>query len=189
MTISGTADGAGLPCPEPTKSYWHQDPSDKLLGFRSTSELPDTADVVVVGSGLTGAFAAHFLKYGHAAGAQVLMLEAREACWGATGRVSFAFPRVYSATLRAVYLLLPVEPVVVWLALSAGLAPFSLRPLSYVPILCVPLVICPKGAECGRELAKKYTNFRFKPVLELQNEDILGPNRIGDADELTKRIG
>lgn len=53
-------------------------------------------DVVVVGSGIVGAFAAWRLlqdgQGGELSGARrnvqnVLMLEAREACWGATGRV------------------------------------------------------------------------------------------------------
>jgi glycine/D-amino acid oxidase-like deaminating enzyme len=66
--------------------YWLQNPSYVLLGRRSTPDLPHTADVIVVGSGITGAFAARELV---AKGRSVLMLEAREACWGATGRVSF----------------------------------------------------------------------------------------------------
>ncbi|CAM1500801.1 Fc.00g099630.m01.CDS01 [Cosmosporella sp. VM-42] len=74
---------SNLPTPESTKSYWHQQPSEKLLGHRSTPDLPATADVVVVGSGITGAFAARELVNG---GRSVVMLEAREACWGATGR-------------------------------------------------------------------------------------------------------
>lgn len=43
--------------------------------------------MVVIGSGITGAFAARelVLKGG---GLDVVMIEAREACWGATGRVS-----------------------------------------------------------------------------------------------------
>ncbi|KAF4464001.1 fad dependent oxidoreductase [Fusarium albosuccineum] len=68
---------------ESTKSYWHREPSEKLLGHRTTAELPATADVVVVGSGITGAFAARELIGG---GKKVVLLEAREACWGATGR-------------------------------------------------------------------------------------------------------
>jgi len=90
-----TLPPAGLPSRNPTKSYWLRDPSAALLGHRSTPELPETADVVVVGSGITGAFAARFLKdglalHGRVGGGDqsVLMLEAREACSGATGRVS-----------------------------------------------------------------------------------------------------
>ncbi|KAM3556465.1 hypothetical protein MY1884_005050 [Beauveria asiatica] len=74
---------AELPTPESTHSYWHHDPSPALLGHRTTDKLPEQADVVVVGSGITGAFAARELVDG---GRDVVMLEAREACWGATGR-------------------------------------------------------------------------------------------------------
>ncbi|KAK0614270.1 FAD dependent oxidoreductase [Immersiella caudata] len=84
---------AGLPSPNPSKSYWLQAPSKTLVGHRSTPDLPQTADVVVVGSGITGAFSAHFLKkglnadgVGARAGESVVLLEAREACFGATGR-------------------------------------------------------------------------------------------------------
>lgn len=76
---------AQLPTPESTHSFWHTQPSEALLGHRTTSVLPPTADIVVIGSGITGAFAARELVAG---GRRVLMLEAREACWGATGRVS-----------------------------------------------------------------------------------------------------
>lgn len=76
---------AGLPTPNSTHSFWHREPSEKLLGHRTTERLPATADVVIVGSGITGAFAARELATG---GRGVLLLEAREACWGATGRVS-----------------------------------------------------------------------------------------------------
>jgi hypothetical protein len=77
---------AGLPTPESTKSFWHSEPAETLLGHRTTDNLPSSADVVVVGSGITGTFAAQELVQG---GKTVLLLEAREACWGATGRVSF----------------------------------------------------------------------------------------------------
>lgn len=86
MTQTKLREGqAELPTPQSTHSYWHQDPSLELLGHRTTDKLPGEADVVVVGSGITGAFAAQQLVQG---GRSVLMLEAREACWGATGRVS-----------------------------------------------------------------------------------------------------
>lgn len=85
--IREVADGqSGLPTPKSTHSYWHKDPSKKLYGHRTTEDLPETADTIIVGSGITGSFAAHFLKQ-IAPNDQVVMLEAREACWGATGRV------------------------------------------------------------------------------------------------------
>ncbi|KXX82812.1 tRNA 5-methylaminomethyl-2-thiouridine biosynthesis bifunctional protein MnmC [Madurella mycetomatis] len=86
ITDTGTTTRAGLPSANPTTSYWLHDPSPALLGHRSTADLPETADVVIVGSGITGAFAARFLKEREDQGKRVVMLEAREACWGATGR-------------------------------------------------------------------------------------------------------
>ncbi|KAI0162362.1 FAD dependent oxidoreductase [Xylariaceae sp. FL1272] len=81
---SRSQDGrAELPTPNSTKSYWHRDPSPTLLGHRTTEDLPAEADLVVIGSGIAGAFAARELVAG---GRNVLMVEAREACWGATGR-------------------------------------------------------------------------------------------------------
>ncbi|KAI1635131.1 FAD dependent oxidoreductase [Biscogniauxia mediterranea] len=68
-----------------TKSYWHKEPSAKLLGHRTTPDLPRAADVAIVGSGITGAFAAHFLREKRP-DLNIVMVDAREACWGATGR-------------------------------------------------------------------------------------------------------
>ncbi|KAI2467539.1 FAD dependent oxidoreductase [Annulohypoxylon bovei var. microspora] len=76
---------SGLPVDNPTKAYWHKEPSTKLLGHRTTKELPRSADVVIVGSGITGSFAAHFLKELRP-DLDIVMVDAREACWGATGR-------------------------------------------------------------------------------------------------------
>jgi cysteine synthase len=78
---------SGLPVKNSTESYWHKEPSEKLLGHRTTPDLPQTADVVVVGSGITGTIAARTLLEKRPE-LNVVMLEAREACWGATGRVS-----------------------------------------------------------------------------------------------------
>ncbi|KAF2207062.1 hypothetical protein CERZMDRAFT_88824 [Cercospora zeae-maydis SCOH1-5] len=78
-----------LPSEQSSASFWHSEPSSLLLGHRSTRELPVTADVVVIGSGISGAsIAHHLLNDGNSGGKKphVVMLEAREACWGATGR-------------------------------------------------------------------------------------------------------
>ncbi|TLD06645.1 uncharacterized protein PgNI_08502 [Pyricularia grisea] len=77
---------SGLPTAEPSISPWLLEPSSKLMGFRSTEDLPEHADIVIVGSGITGAFAAHFLKEGWAKDLSVVMLDAREACWGSSGQ-------------------------------------------------------------------------------------------------------
>lgn len=86
MVLRQVAEGqAGLPVPNSTKSYWHTQPSAKLTGYRSTPDLPATADTIIIGTGMTGSFAARFLKAANPS-SHLLVLEAREACWGATGR-------------------------------------------------------------------------------------------------------
>lgn len=89
MVLREVVEGqAGLPVPNSTLSYWHKDPSEKLLGYRSTPDLPAEADTIIIGTGMTGSFAARFLKEPTSTASQqsLLVLEAREACWGATGR-------------------------------------------------------------------------------------------------------
>ena len=73
-----------LPRDKPTASYW-QDPPDEIADLRSTPQVPETSDVVIIGSGISGAgIAYNILK--RAPQSKVLMLEARQACSGATGR-------------------------------------------------------------------------------------------------------
>ncbi|KAF2753002.1 FAD dependent oxidoreductase-like protein, partial [Pseudovirgaria hyperparasitica] len=71
------------PHPIPIKSYWHHPPSP-LARHRSTESLPRTADTVIIGSGITGAMVAwNLLEKGVK---DIVMLEARDAVGGATGR-------------------------------------------------------------------------------------------------------
>jgi glycine/D-amino acid oxidase-like deaminating enzyme len=69
-----------------------------LIGHRTTAELPEYAQVVVVGSGITGTSAVRWwsekVEMGKSEDRRVLMLEAREACWGATGRVGLGFASI-----------------------------------------------------------------------------------------------
>ena len=82
---------ASLPTTDSTASFWHSEPSEFLLGHRTTPDLPAEADIVIVGSGITGASVARFLVEDDVRGGEgkrkVVMLDAREACWCATGRV------------------------------------------------------------------------------------------------------
>jgi hypothetical protein len=73
-----------LPRPNPTVSNW-QDPPDAIADLRSTAKLPEIADVVIIGSGISGASIALGL-FDADKGLNVVMLEARQACSGATGR-------------------------------------------------------------------------------------------------------
>ena len=116
MTGFALQDGqADLPSPNPTSSYWHRSPSSTLLGHRTTAELPEKVDVVVIGSGITGAFAARELV--EEKGRGVLLLEAREVAWGATGRVSL---RGFARFIQGVFFFLPFS-------LTQGEAMFSGR--------------------------------------------------------------
>lgn len=77
-----------LPSSESTASFWHTEPSAFLLGHRTTPDLPSEVDIVIIGSGVTGASAARFLAEDERAkDLSIVMLDAREACWCATGRV------------------------------------------------------------------------------------------------------
>ena len=74
----------GLPRDGPTISYWQDPPSD-IADRRTTQELPNIADYIIIGSGISGAFIAYNLLT-KKPNASVLLLEARQACSGATGR-------------------------------------------------------------------------------------------------------
>ena len=84
-----------LPLPNPTISYW-QDPPSSIATLCSSPSLPTVVDTVIVGSGITGASVAlHLLRDDDddtlhpsrsTPSSSVLMLEARTACSGATGR-------------------------------------------------------------------------------------------------------
>ncbi|KAI0473620.1 FAD dependent oxidoreductase [Xylariaceae sp. FL0804] len=78
-----------LPVPNSTTSYWRSEPH-RLDNHRSTPDLPSTVDIAVVGAGYAGASTVyHILKSCRERGVpapSILILEAREACSGATGR-------------------------------------------------------------------------------------------------------
>ncbi|EJD52481.1 nucleotide-binding domain-containing protein [Auricularia subglabra TFB-10046 SS5] len=70
----------GLPVPNPSRSFWMH-PHARL----PPSKLPAYADVVVVGSGITAASVARTLLAEQPA-LHVAVIDARDACGGATGR-------------------------------------------------------------------------------------------------------
>lgn len=72
----------GVPTSSTTSSFWLQDPR---VFDRSPSPLPEEVDVVIVGSGITGASIARSLLE-NGTSPSILMLEARNVCSGATGR-------------------------------------------------------------------------------------------------------
>lgn len=79
----------GLPVPNPTQSYWLEDPPFPELVDMQSPVLPDQADIVIIGSGITGAAVARTVlqeceRKGETR--RVVVLEARSLCSGATGR-------------------------------------------------------------------------------------------------------
>lgn len=74
-----------LPVANPTKSFWHSEPSD-IHDYRSTPDLPIETDIVIVGSGYAGTTTAYYLLKDNPEPPKILMLEARSVCSGATGR-------------------------------------------------------------------------------------------------------
>lgn len=74
----------GLPHPNPTKSYWQRNPH-RIADLRSTSNLPKSTKYVIIGSGITGSSIAYKLLL-QEPNASIVLLEARQAASGATGR-------------------------------------------------------------------------------------------------------
>jgi hypothetical protein len=87
--VARIKQGASLPHGNPTRSYWLEDPPfPELVDIRS-KRLPDKADVVIIGSGITGAAVARSLLQESKRKDQditITVLEARDICSGATGR-------------------------------------------------------------------------------------------------------
>lgn len=82
----GAVHRPGFPHPNPIKSYW-QDPPHRIAELRTTPELPidETFDYIIIGSGVSGAATA-FKLLDRDPGLSILMLEARTAASGASGR-------------------------------------------------------------------------------------------------------
>ncbi|KAI0156574.1 FAD dependent oxidoreductase [Xylariaceae sp. FL1272] len=103
----------GLPVSNSTEPYWLEDPPYPDLVNRQSKTLPQTADIVIIGSGITGAAVARSILYDAARKSrgeglgdgdkpspsstedekstnsdlpQIVVLDARSLCSGATGR-------------------------------------------------------------------------------------------------------
>jgi hypothetical protein len=78
-----------LPVPNSTISFWRSTPSS-LDDYRSTPDVPAEVDIAVVGAGFAGISTVyHVLSICKARGMstpRIVILEARQACSGATGR-------------------------------------------------------------------------------------------------------
>ncbi|KAJ4168657.1 hypothetical protein NW754_010580 [Fusarium falciforme] len=76
---------AGLPSAQPTLSAWQEPPAP--IATIQSETLPPVTDIAIIGSGITGTSVAHtLLSHRQASNFRVTILEARNACSGATGR-------------------------------------------------------------------------------------------------------
>lgn len=86
---NGDERARALPVSNPSISYWQANSQDSPIhNHGNTDALPDEAsiaDVCIIGSGISGATAAYSLQQ-QAPNLSIVMLEARQACSGATGR-------------------------------------------------------------------------------------------------------
>ncbi|KAK9464273.1 FAD dependent oxidoreductase [Lipomyces arxii] len=71
--------------PSASKMSTWLDPPSMLSTFRTTSTLPATADIVIIGSGFSGASVAYHALKAYS-GINIVMLEAGDICQGASGR-------------------------------------------------------------------------------------------------------
>lgn len=75
-----------FPVPHATVPFWRTE-LHKLDSHRSTPDLPHKQDVIIIGAGFAGAALSYYLsKDATARKLSITVLEAREACSGATGR-------------------------------------------------------------------------------------------------------
>lgn len=88
---SGTTESprvdASLPQGSPCLSYWHRTTrAFKYLNANADATIPASSQFVIIGSGLSGALTAFSLIEAGVKGADIVILEAREAVSGASGR-------------------------------------------------------------------------------------------------------
>ncbi|KAL5332401.1 FAD dependent oxidoreductase superfamily [Aspergillus crustosus] len=88
-----------FPAPTSITPFWRSDP-DPIDNHRSTTELPSTTDIVIIGAGYAGASTAYHIldQADPSQRPSIVILEARQVCSGATGRNGGHLkPDVYNA--------------------------------------------------------------------------------------------
>ncbi|KAJ0269189.1 hypothetical protein Brms1b_013661 [Colletotrichum noveboracense] len=74
-----------IPVGNSTEPFWRTE-LHELDSHRSTEHLPAECDVLIIGAGFSGTALAHYIYEDNPSPPSVVILEAREACSGATGR-------------------------------------------------------------------------------------------------------
>jgi glycine/D-amino acid oxidase-like deaminating enzyme len=76
-----------LPLPSPSLSYWHKTTRGfPHLNANKNTPTPESAEYIIIGSGISGALTAFSLISSGISGNKIVILEAREAVSGASGR-------------------------------------------------------------------------------------------------------
>lgn len=89
VTTSDVKSNGIFPVANSLTPFWRTE-LHELDSHRSTTELPEESDLVIIGGGYAGAATAfHYYNENDSPGS-VLILEARQACSGATGRNGIA---------------------------------------------------------------------------------------------------
>ncbi|KAF5489963.1 putative oxidoreductase OrdL [Colletotrichum siamense] len=78
-------DQSPIPVGNSTEPFWRTELRE-LDSHRSTEHLPAECDVLIIGAGFAGTALAHYIHEDNPSPPSVVILEAREACSGATGR-------------------------------------------------------------------------------------------------------
>lgn len=87
-SLANSLPAGCLPVDNATVPFWHQD-LHELHDHRTTEQLPESSDVVIIGAGYAGISTAYHLVKGDKDGdnkLSITLLEARGLCSGATGR-------------------------------------------------------------------------------------------------------
>ncbi|KAI1126037.1 FAD dependent oxidoreductase [Nemania abortiva] len=74
-----------FPVPHATVPFWRTE-LHKLDSHQSTPNLPEKQDIIIIGAGFAGAALAYYLSNTSESKLGITVLEARQACSGATGR-------------------------------------------------------------------------------------------------------
>jgi hypothetical protein len=94
LSTMGSRDSSSFasgtfPHKNPTIPFWRTQ-LHELDDHRSTEEVPESCDILIIGGGYAGIAAAYHLLCGHESSnnprPSIVLAEARQACSGATGR-------------------------------------------------------------------------------------------------------
>lgn len=189
--LQRASQAPGLPNPNPSDSYWLDDPPYPELVNVQSKLLPEDADIVIIGSGITAAAVAWSILQQHrgqesatgqvpadrhdnqdsqksrqpGAPPRIIVLEARSLCSGATGRNGGHIkpsPQETFADFKD-----KLGP-----ARAAELARFQLRHVEMIPELCAhqgwDIAECRRVQTCDMYVDAKDRDDSFAHVRELK---------------------